>query len=325
MAEEIDKFDEIMNAETPEDKGGEASETPSAEEETAKQEPSVEDRLASLEEDLKTEKLKSKGLLKGKKAEVRNRQDVEAKMTQLTDTLSGILVKRDATVEEPPESNGNLVVEVDDDGNPYIPADSLAGLNDSRISSLEKTIKDLQGTLSSERQHRDAQARVDEEVGSVVRTIEGGNAAQKSLDDARTWLNDRVGEFMKENDIPAGTFKNVSQAMDGIDGSDVEAEFNKKFPGKDMETTARAYEGRVTLKRALNSFLPTEKEGVNGEMDKSLKKIAEKQPSLGGAKNQKTSVDTTLTEIAGLSSDDILNAPDAQIDKIRALLKAQTG
>jgi len=304
--------------------------TPTSGEKAEGKELSLDDRFANLEKSYAELEKVNKGLYGSMKAEREERQDLSGRLEGITQVFSESLGKRGEKTEDPEADKAGklsvdrLKVEVDDDGNAFIPVDdSLRNLIAAQNSgSSKEELEELKHEVSQDRAFRESEKAFEDQKRAIIGEDPAYAPAFEQIDKAYQWFNGRLVEFQKENRIPG--FVSTGDALDIAVEEDFESEFKKEFPTLDMVKTARMYDGKSDFKRSLKSAVATDDKKTGGKSATSnLKDIAGKASNLSNLRNQRGSQGSlTLDEVAE-RADEIPNMTDEQIEKLHRLMKRE--
>jgi len=288
---------------------------------------SLEERFANLEKaNTELEKV-NKGLYGSMKAEREERQDLSSRLEGITQIFSESLAKRDEKADAPePEklSIDRLKVEVDDDGNAFIPVDdTLKSLIAAQNSgSTNKEVEELRRTVEQDKIFRDEEADFQVKKNAIIGEDPAYVPAYDQISKAYDWFNNRLVEYQKDNRIPG--FVSTPEALDIADQENFEQEFKKEFPTVDMEKAARLYDGTHDFRTGLKSgVLSSEKKSGAKSAEDNLRDIAGKASTLAGVRNQRISQGSlTLDEVAERSGE-IKDMTDEEVAKLHRLMKRE--
>uniref|UniRef100_A0A6M3XP34 Uncharacterized protein n=1 Tax=viral metagenome TaxID=1070528 RepID=A0A6M3XP34_9ZZZZ len=330
VAEDIeDQSDESDDAgestSTPDDSKDESDKT---DESDKKEQPTLEGLQSSFSE---LEK-KFKGQYKNLKTERQKRQDIEAKHTQLTQTLTEILEKRraktDTTEQFKPDQDvpRNLPIEFDDDGNAFVPVEKLTELQKKQLDPLVKKLSTVESALLSTAQTSEADRAIRRLVDGVVGQNQELVTALGEFPKAWKWLDTTLDQKFDELGIDPKAVQSIEQLVDVCDETGVSDAFEAQY-GTDIGTFIRAntYRSRSDLKRALTSVASkmggSQSAEKKTEINPTLKKIAQKASGLGNVRNAKSSSALSLDELAERRYMDLVDLPDEEWAKLDKLMQ----
>lgn len=285
--------------------------------------PSLEDQLKETTAKLEELEKSFKGQYGALKGEREQRQTLQGRMDEISNTLKDVMSKRGEVKDKDPEKI-SIPVDIDDDGNATMSMDVLSALIADRTKPIEEKIGKVE-TASSERDNRTSQEKdAQKTIDSIIAEDESFTAAHSRLTRIVSWLDDRIVPKLSEEGFK--TMPSTGQILDLIEGSDIETAFEKQFPGVSMEVVVRggARESKRDVRSALK-HLGEEKSDPGKKDDKldlkALQKIAEKGSNLADVRNQKDTKGLSLDQIASITPDDFLDASDEDVNKVMRLLE----
>jgi hypothetical protein len=327
-------FDEDLDAEMAELEAGEIEPEPPAEKTAAEvkidQDPEPEEDLSAKVEALTKEKT---GLYREMIAEREQRQALKSQMDNITQALAEIRESRksgakDQGDDEPVKQKvSGIPVKFDDDGNPYVDPSDLKGLQPEEL----KTVKAEVAQMKNAGQRQEVARQNQEIISQVMAKDERYAEAIQGLNTAYQYLDAKTAEVMAKHGLTLKT-TNIEHVM-GLLEKEIGEEFDAHFPGLSIDDVIEAmipgqnglYNGRK-LQKALKSIAATtvtKKTGNGQEKFNNLKLMASKPSNLSTTRNQKGATGRTLSDIADMGVDDIMNMSDADFKKIeRALMGA---
>ena len=297
--------------------------------------------IKALQERIDALERESAGRLKGLRAEREQRKALEAKVATVVDLVSKSKSAKqqagsDNDVDDETVSAGGkkIPVSFDDDGNPYIDPDDLIGLTKRQISSVEKQLASKVEQVEQSQQANTAQTENAKAVESVLSRDAAFPAAYAKLNQAFKMLDEGMDRIVARSDIDPASLT-IDQCLELMESdATLMKNFKAQFPTIDIDTVVEAMAlspaGRVNtrkLSKALSALKSKDDESADGDtggkqkkgIGKTLKTITSAR-NLAGATNQKGSRDTSLDDIASLTTDDFLSLTDAQVKEIEKVL-----
>jgi hypothetical protein len=293
--------------------------------------PAAEAPKMSLEQ-LEALQRENAGLLKGIKEERKKRQEFQSRLDVLTGTVNAILEKRAAgNTKSDADSTGAvkkpaIILDIDDDGETVLPVDKL----DAVLAPYREEIENLKGMIAAGYQQTQKQA-----AGNAVlqKTLSEDERFSKIYNNeytkARTWANERVIEWQKDNNYQGQL--NGELAMEYVFDGELEKEFQKAFPGADLEAVVG--QSNRSLRRALRSFIPKDEEAATTvasaipakgkESASRFQKVLNKPSGLSGARNAKAAQLDVVDKVGALSATDLLDMSDAEAAAILEAMSSE--
>jgi chromosome segregation ATPase len=192
------------------------------------------EELASMKEQLEALEKEKQGLLKGVKEERRKRQELKGRLDEVTTTVNHILTTKEELAAQQleaktAEANVNgIPVEFTDDGDAFVPTDKLTALT----SQYEEKIKDLEDKLEQVDGAASQRAEAQNTINSIVGENEAFGPAYGKYQSARKWVEDKVIDFQRLNNIQGAL--SSGQALDHVFDDDMKQEFNSTFENIDL-------------------------------------------------------------------------------------------
>ena len=278
-------------------------------------------KLQQLEQEKNELEKKHRGVFKELKSERRTRQEVGENYNNLAKTVQQIIQQRQADQPVEPGTFKGIPLEFNEDGDAYIPEDKLIGVT----KPLQDKIEDLQKSIKATKEQSDMQQAAQAVLNNILGEDERYPEVWPVYRKARAWANDAVVNWQQDNEV-SGVIKS-NDALKYIFDSKLQADFQKQFPGVNLEQIVTAEDGDYFLKRTLSNIADavfTEEEEVvtaKKVMPKSSKfsKVLNKPNGLGASANKQGSQKSIIDTAESLSSLDALDLTDAQAD---ALLRA---
>jgi hypothetical protein len=276
----------------------------------------LKNQLAELEKE-------KQGLLKGVKDERRKRQELKGRLDQVTESVNDILATRDqlATqeLEKKAEATVNgIPVEFTDEGDAFLPMDKVNAIT----APYEKEINDLKQSIEYLTAAGDQRAKAQRTIETIVGKDESYGPAYNKYRSARDWVESKVVDFQRMNNIQ-GTLS-PGQALDHVFDADLKQEFESSFDNIDLVDVVTAEESELLFERTLSNIATAMTPKTDNQPDSRFQKVLQKPSGLGKSANAKGG-EVPLSERAGnMSSADIMNLSDAQIEALeKALLKEE--
>ena len=281
--------------------------------------PSRED-ISSLREEIDALTKEKHGLLKNVKQERTRRQEISGRLNQLTETVNGILAKKQDVIPEPASKQaGKLPVTWTEDGEGFIETDKL---NDM-LTPYQERIAELEAMVQNSTARNSAELQAEKVRQSIVGEDERYEGAYRKYQAARKWVVDQVTDFVRVNEV--GRALNSGEALDYVfSDKSLEDEFKAAFPNMDIEDIVTAEDSQRHLRRTLNTLAkamsPSEDEAHSARKpDSRFQRVLNKPSALGNNANAKAGHESVLDKMSSLKSTDIMDLSDAQVE---ALLKA---
>jgi len=316
MAEE-NVLDDVLDEDSEEEKAGEKTSTP----DESETQPTTEERLATATATLEDLEKSNKGLLGAVKGERTQRQQLQGRLEQISETLNDIISRR-KEAEEAEEKPSGIKVEVDEEGQAFVPQEAILTPLEQKLSALEEKIDKLatEATKKTEEDSREKEAQ--KVFDRIVAEDEAFADASRKLEGMAGWINERLFPLLEEQGVKGTT---ADQILDVLDDAKIETEFQKAYPGVDMERIVRAYSSKHGYRAALTHLSTTKgpDEDSEGEKATKLRELANKPSGLGGVRNQKVSTGLTLEQIAKIDADDFDLMTDDEADKILRFLEKE--
>jgi hypothetical protein len=316
----VDFLDEILDG-----KEGEESEL---NDDGTNKLPSNED-IKSLREEIDELNKEKHGLLQGVKAERSKRQEISGKLSQLTETVNGLLSNRDTaarkTIADATDANQaqGLPVTWTKDGEGFIKTEAI----DEVLNPYKNKILELEQTLQISNNRNSANTEAEKVRRAIVGEDERYDKAYNKYQAARKWVVDQVADFAKQNNISVAL--SSGEALDNVfDDTDVESEFEVAFPGLDIEDIVTAEDSkrhfRKTMSNMAEAMTPGEEIDPNAKkINSRFQKVLDKPSGLADNANAKGGNLTVMDKLESLSAEDIMNIDDATADKLLKAIGAE--
>jgi len=310
----------------------EEEEVEDTEEEEEEEEGSVEDTKSALQElQDKIDQIEKerRGLYNDLKSERRMRQEFQSqteKLKSLEGTVQQILQQRQAATKNDEPNDLAIPFEFNDEGEAFISKDKLVAITNPLQEKIDFLQQQLQATVTSTSQEQAAQKFVNSVLSEDERYAEVFPVYQR----ARSWVEDAVVDFQRQNNIE-GVITS-GQALRYVFDKDTTADFNKQFPGVDLELIVTAEDDDYFFKRNLGKLADSlleveEEEPVTLDKKKEgerFRKVMQKPQGLGSSANKQGAAKNILETAEGLSSLDAIDLTDAQVEALeRALLREE--
>jgi hypothetical protein len=282
------------------------------------------EELASMKEQLEALEKEKQGLLKGVKEERRKRQELKGRLDEVTTTVNHILTTKEELAAQQleaktAEANVNgIPVEFTDDGDAFVPTDKLTALT----SQYEEKIKDLEDKLEQVDGAANQRAEAQNTINSIVGENEAFGPAYGKYQSARKWVEDKVIDFQRLNNIQGAL--SSGQALDHVFDDDMKQEFNSTFENIDLVDVITAEDSIHHFRTMLSNMAEAMTPKPDNKPDSRFQQVLKKPSGLGKSANAKGG-ETPLSERAGnMSATDILSLSDEQIAALeRSLLKEE--
>lgn len=278
----------------------------------------------ALKEELAALKKENHGLLTTVKKERGKRQNSDGRLEQLTSTVNGIIEQNKGGAADPnqtAEADDGLRVLYNDEGEPYLPTESLNTL----LSQQQQEINQLKEALQITASQSNAQAEAEKAKMAIVGKDESYGPAYTKYQTARRWVESAVDQWQHETGN-VGKQVGSGYALDNIFDADLREQFKTEFPDMDIFSIVTAEDGLGHFERTLQSITPSAEEDATElkKPDSRFKQVMNKPSSLGKTANAKT--EPSIFERAGnLSATDINDLSDAQVAALeKAMLQEET-
>lgn len=261
------------------------------------------------------------GLLQAKQAETRKRQESMERLNQLEGAVGTILSQRQQQgMESVSESQAadargmGIPVTYDDDGNGWIDPNYIKEM----VSPYEQEINDLKAQLQQTSATTSAISEAEKVRQSIIGEDERFGPASGRYRAARKWVEDQVADYARSNgrsDVSSG------EALDRAFDQFAMQEFQKNFPGLSLMDIVTAEDSQMHFRNTLNNIanaLEVNLQSPKEKMDSKFQKVLNKPSNLGNAQNAQAGQLSIVEQVAGMSTDAIMDLSD---DKIDALLK----
>lgn len=279
----------------------------------------LKDLKVSIEE-LEKEK---QGLLRGVKDERRKRQELKGRLDEVTSTVNHILTTREEAaaqeLEKTVEAKVNgIPVEFTEDGDAFLPTEKITEIT----SPYEEKIQDLETKLEQLSSAGDQRVEAQNTINSIVGEDETFAPAYGKYQSARKWVEDKVIDFQRSNNIQ-GTLSS-GQALDHVFNDELKQEFTSTFENIDLVNVITAEDSQHHFRSMLSNVAEAMTPKPDNQPDSRFQKVLQKPSGLGKSANAKGG-ELPLSERAGnMSATDLLALSDDQIEALeRSLLKEE--
>ena len=265
------------------------------------------------------------------------RQQYEGRLQGISETFANALEARGTTqkiIQKEPEIPSKVPVSFEEDGTPFVKADEIARLTKIGTKDLESLTRPQLDRLEQRLNLVTAQLTQGQALQSQRQAIDGLLSSNpsypeglKALSGQWQHLNRMYDQYIYGNSLPVPN--SIDEAMQQIIGSPVAAEFERQFPGSDVEllietfTTPNTAARQRKLRRALDMNVRSVKRPVDTIGQQNLTRLSRKPSNLGNIPNQVKSANTTIDRVADMSLDDFMKLSDSDIEKVQSLLAEQ--
>ena len=278
--------------------------------------PTGED-IKALQEQIDTLSKEKHGLLQSAKSERRKRQQTQGQLTQLTDTVTGILTKRDTATDileqqKPvdPIAPKGIPVTITDDGDAFVDPSNIQKMIEPYQSKIDELEQNLQLTKQT--------ATADQEAERVKNAIIGEDerffTVNSKYQAARKWVLDQVVDFSRQNGINHELTS--GQALDFVFNKELQSEFGEKFEDMTLVDVVTAEDSQHHFRQMLTNATESEPTTVDPKLDPKIdsrfQKVLDKPSGLGNQANAKAGVLSISEKMASLTTEEILGLTDAQ-------------
>lgn len=282
------------------------------------------ENLDSLKAQLAELKKQNAGLLNEAKSQRKKRQEADARVDKLTSSVSDVLKQRAAVGQAlagaaAPNAAETLVFDYDDDGNPVAKAEQIKSILSPDVKQMQERIEHLEAMLQESVRSQQAESEADKVINAIVGSDERYGPAYSKYQNARKWVEDKVVEYQRENNI--GGLMTSGQALDYVFDDDLEADFAAKFPGINLERVVTAEDSQKHFKNTLASIANAMSPTRNDDDNKGrFKKVLSKPGSLGRSANAQNNM--SLEErLSSLTPKDVLEMSDDNVKALERLLE----
>jgi hypothetical protein len=134
----------------------------------------------------------------------------------------------------------------DDDGNAYLEDSALESIFQERQGQIDLLSQELQ----SSRMIQQAQNAERQALENVVSKADHYRDASPKLENARNWINDVAKYWQNENGHQG--YMSSGDAINLFAGTEVEEEFNRRYPNVNMVDVITSHDSEWHLKKALD-------------------------------------------------------------------------
>jgi len=271
--------------------------------------------MKALKNQISEKEKQINGLLQTVKADRRKRQEIKGQLDSVTTTINSILTQRQQQEQllANASSDDNIQVDITEDGEAFIPKSKLNDI----VAPFKTKIDQLEEQLQLTTQQQNAAKESEQLIQSLVGEDERYTPAYSKYKSARKWVNDRVIDFQKENNIQGQLTS--GQALTHVFDDRLISEFGKTYPGLDLAsiTTAEdsAWHFKQMLKSTSNALSPKQ------EPDQRFRQVMQKPSGLGKSANAKGGELSLSDRVGQLSATDIMSLSDEQIEALNKFMK----
>lgn len=271
--------------------------------------------FTALKEALEEQKKINRGLLNTVKSDRRKRQEYKGRLDTLAETVDSILTRRNELEKQiGGDSDDDLIqIDVTEDGDAFLPKSKLNEI----IEPFQAKINELEERLQLSNQQYDSERESDELRNSLIGEDERYGAVYPKYKSARKWINDRVIEFQRENNIRGQLTS--GQALTHVFDDQLASEFQSKFPGMDLAAVTTAEDSewhfKNMLKTTANSLF------ANREPDARFRQVMSKPSGLGKSANAKGGELSLSERVSAMTATDIMSLSDAQIEALNKYMQ----
>jgi hypothetical protein len=270
------------------------------------------DEMKSLKDQLSEKEKQINGLLQTVKSDRRKRQEMKGQLDSVTTTINSILTERQQMKESLNKSSDDdrIQIDVTEDGEAFLPKSKL----DDIVAPFQSRIDELEQKLQLANQQQDADKESNQLIQSIIGEDERYGAVYPKYQRARKWVNDRVIEFQKDNNIQGQLTS--GQALTHVFDEKMTSEFEKSFPGLNLAAVTTAEDSTWHFKDMLSKS--AESLFSKHEPDARFRQVMNKPSGLGKSANAKGGELSLTDRVSQLGSMDIMDLND---DQIAALTK----
>jgi len=281
--------------------------------------PTGED-IKALNEQIETLNKEKHGLLQSAKSERRKRQEISGRLTQLTETVNGILTKRDAAADileqqkpADPTAPKGIPVTITDDGDAFVDPENIQKM----IEPYQSKINELEQNIQLTKQTATADQEAERVKNAIIGEDERFFTVNSKYQAARKWVLDQVVDFSRQNGINHELTS--GQALDFVFNKELQSEFGEKFEDMTLVDVVTAEDSQHHFRQMLtNATKDVEGEPTTGvtkldpKIDSRFQKVLDKPSGLGNQANAKAGVLSISEKMASLTTEEILGLTDAQ-------------
>ena len=196
-----------------------------------------------------------------------------------------------------------------------MPHDKLSDLT----SQYEDKIALLEEELAATQTAQASSAEYNEAVNAMVGEKPEFADAHRRYQTARKWVSDVVADWSLNNNVNRPL--NSGEALTHVIDEDVISEFNQRFPGLDIVTITTAEDSPFHFKSMLQKTAEALNDIEPKPTDSRFRQVINKPSSLGKSANAKGSELSLAEKVGSLSTADIMNLGDEQIEALSNYLK----
>lgn len=257
---------------------------------------------------------KAAGFYKDLREERRKRQDLQSELDRIRGTVNAILeMKRNPGAELLAEPKKGIPVKEGEAGELFVQQEDITNLS----AAHAERIKLLEAELQRSKTQSQAEAEAQRVMESIVGENEEYSPVYNKYKAARKWVNDRVIEFQRDNRINGAM--SSAAALDHVFDDTLESEFTKSFPGFNLEDVVQAEDSQRLFRRMLKSATAA-MQPKEPTTDPRFRKVLSKPSGLAASTNAKAGQLNISEKLAALSTEDILNLSDKEIDALQRAL-----
>ena len=298
-------------------------------EEGTKEDPAVSsEELNALKSQVEELSSANAGLLKAKQAQTMKRQGAEERLAQLEGAVGTILSQRQRQGTESVSENQadaaraqGIPVTYDDDGNGWIDPSYVQNM----LSPYQQKINDLEAKLQHTEAGSSAAMQAQKLMDSIIGENEQYGPASGRYRAARKWVEDQVLEFSQNNGV--NRVMTSGEALDHVFSDPyIKKQFTSAF-GEEMDLVdvVTAEDSQAHFRRTLDHIASamTPKDDLTAspkeKMDSRFQQVLKKPSALGTQANAKAGQLSVLERISNLSTDDIMDLGDDQVETLLKL------
>jgi len=270
-------------------------------------------KIEKMEEELKAKEKQIAGLLNEVKTDRKKRQEYKGQLDAVTETINAMLTQREQQLAELEKAGSDDRIEVDitDDGDAFIPRNKL----DELVAPFQQRIDALEAQLNDTNQRQASAQDSEQLIRSLVGEDERYGPVYNKYQAARKWVNDKVIDFQRENNI-RGQLKSGEALTHVFNESDAEA-FEKEF-GMDLATVTTAEDSTWHFKKMLSET--AEAFDAIKKPDDRFRQVVNKPSTLGKSSNAKAGELSLTDRVSNMSSLDIMGLTDAQAEALQKFI-----
>lgn len=285
--------------------------------------------LEALKSQVEELKNANAGLLKAKQSETKRRQSEQERISQMEGAINTILSQRQQqgmaslTEAEAAEATAKgLPVEYDDDGNGWVnPADIQSMINPV-LTQYQQKINDLENRLQQTSAASNARSEADRIMEGIIGEDERFGPASGRYRAARRWVENVAADFARSNNV--GRNLTSGEVLDYALDDMTKKAFADQFPNVDIVDVVTAEDSQEHFRRTMRNIASTldTSDSLNkpkDKMDSRFQKVLNKPSTLGNQANAKAGQLSILDKVGNLSTSDILDLSDEQVETLMKL------